>query len=96
MTNSIDSSRYLAARYEDIRKRRTTASALVESVRMARNAIGKNQTVLNGRKLINPVSERHIELYENITGRKFEKSDTNNVLQRVEHNIRNFLLAYYR
>jgi len=42
------------------------------------------------------VSERYIELYENITGRKFEKADASNVLKRVESNIKRFLEAYYR
>mgnify|MGYP001234665742 FL=1 len=36
------------------------------------------------------VSERYIELYENITGDKFEKADVSDVLKRVEKNI----LAY--
>jgi len=45
---------------------------------------------------VNSVSERYIELYENITGRKFEKADASNVLKRVESNIKRFLEAYYR
>jgi phosphoribosylaminoimidazole-succinocarboxamide synthase len=42
------------------------------------------------------VSERYIELYENITGQKFERADVSNVPARVEGNIRKFLEAYYR
>ncbi len=38
-------------------------------------------------EFINLVSERYIELYENITGEKFVKSDLSNVLKRVENNI---------
>jgi len=45
---------------------------------------------------VNLVSERYIELYENITGQKFERSDVSNVLARVENNITKFLEAYYR
>jgi phosphoribosylaminoimidazole-succinocarboxamide synthase len=45
---------------------------------------------------INLVSERYIELYENITGQKFERADVSNVPTRVETNIKNFLEAYYR
>lgn len=45
---------------------------------------------------VNSVSERYIELYESITGRKFEKADASNVLKRVEGNINRFLEAYYR
>jgi len=37
------------------------------------------------------VSERYIELYEKITGDKFEKADVAAVLQRVEQNIRQYL-----
>jgi phosphoribosylaminoimidazole-succinocarboxamide synthase len=42
------------------------------------------------------VSERYIELYENITGEKFERADVSNVPARVESNITKFLQAYYR
>ena len=40
---------------------------------------------------VNSVSERYIELFENITGESFVKSDTSDVLKRVEDNITNFL-----
>lgn len=42
------------------------------------------------------VSERYIELFESITGQKFERADASNVLKRVERNIQLFLDAYYR
>ncbi len=45
---------------------------------------------------VNLVSERYIELYENITGQKFERADVSNVPDRVENNINRFLQAYYR
>ncbi len=45
---------------------------------------------------VNLVSERYIELYENITGEKFERADVSNVPSRVENNIKKFLEAYYR
>ncbi len=38
-------------------------------------------------EFINQVSERYIELYENITGEKFVKADVSDVLNRVEKNI---------
>jgi phosphoribosylaminoimidazole-succinocarboxamide synthase len=41
--------------------------------------------------IINSISERYIELYENITGDKFVRSEINNVLQRVENNILRFI-----
>jgi phosphoribosylaminoimidazole-succinocarboxamide synthase len=42
------------------------------------------------------VSERYIELYEQITGQPFVKADTSNVLSRIQQNIEAFLAAYYR
>lgn len=40
---------------------------------------------------VNSVSERYIELYENIIGEKFVKSDVSDVIKRVETNILNYL-----
>lgn len=37
------------------------------------------------------VSDRYIELFENITGDKFTKADTSNVIERIEKNIRDYL-----
>jgi phosphoribosylaminoimidazole-succinocarboxamide synthase len=37
---------------------------------------------------VNQISERYIELYENITGEKFVRSDVSNILSRVESNVR--------
>jgi len=45
---------------------------------------------------VNLVSERYIELYESITGQKFERAEASNVLNRVERNIQLFIDAYYR
>jgi len=42
-------------------------------------------------EVVNSVSERYIELYENIVGEKFVKADASNVLERVEKNINSFL-----
>ena len=39
----------------------------------------------------NSVSDRYIELFEYITGDKFVKEDVNNLLNRVERNILNYL-----
>jgi phosphoribosylaminoimidazole-succinocarboxamide synthase len=40
---------------------------------------------------IQTVSERYIELYENIMGERFVKSDLSNITQRIEQNVLNFL-----
>ena len=37
------------------------------------------------------ISNRYIELYEQITGENFVKADTNNVLNRIEKNVTSFL-----
>lgn len=39
------------------------------------------------------VSDRYIELYENITGEKFQKSDSDDILRRIQLNIMAFLDA---
>jgi phosphoribosylaminoimidazole-succinocarboxamide synthase len=40
---------------------------------------------------VKSVSERYIELYENITGDQFVKSDTTQILSRIEKNVTDFL-----
>jgi len=40
---------------------------------------------------INEISERYIELYENITGETFVKSDVRNINERIEKNVLSFL-----
>jgi len=37
------------------------------------------------------VSERYIELYENITGEPFEKADVSNIQARIEANVLRYL-----
>jgi phosphoribosylaminoimidazole-succinocarboxamide synthase len=44
---------------------------------------------------VNSVSERYIELFENITGDKFEKSDTSKIKQRIEIAVTEFLTSQY-
>jgi len=43
---------------------------------------------------VNEISERYIELYEKITGLKFEKGEVNNVLQRIDKNVKTYLLRH--
>jgi phosphoribosylaminoimidazole-succinocarboxamide synthase len=40
---------------------------------------------------VDSVSERYIELYEHIAGEKFVKGDINNIEQRIEQNVLNYL-----
>ena len=41
--------------------------------------------------IVDGISERYIELYEHITGEKFEKGDTDNLLSRIEKNVTEYL-----
>ena len=40
---------------------------------------------------IKTVSDRYIELYENITGESFEKAEVSNIQERIETNVLNYL-----
>ncbi|MGL4293215.1 MAG: phosphoribosylaminoimidazolesuccinocarboxamide synthase, partial [Bacteroidales bacterium] len=44
----------------------------------------------------NSVSDRYIELYENILGEKFVKADINDVASRIEKNVTEFLNSYQK
>ncbi len=45
-------------------------------------------------EFVNQVTDRYIELFETITGTKFEKAETGKVLERIEGNVRAFLADY--
>ncbi|MDY7396651.1 phosphoribosylaminoimidazolesuccinocarboxamide synthase [Aureibaculum sp. 2210JD6-5] len=51
---------------------------------------GQNVPEMTDAKVLE-ISERYIELYENITGETFVKSDTVNIINRIENNINNYL-----
>ena len=42
-------------------------------------------------EIVNSISERYIELYEHITGETFVKADTDNISERIEENVKNYL-----
>ena len=42
-------------------------------------------------EIVNSISDRYIELYEHITGEKFNKAATENLTERIEKNITNYL-----
>jgi Phosphoribosylaminoimidazolesuccinocarboxamide (SAICAR) synthase len=42
-------------------------------------------------EIVKNISERYIELYENIVDEKFIKEDSQNILQRIEKNIKEYL-----
>lgn len=45
---------------------------------------------------IETVSDRYIELYENILGEKFVKADVSNIQERIEKNVNEFLTYYQK
>ena len=44
-------------------------------------------------EFVEMVSERYIELYEKVTGEKFNRVPTDGVLERIEENINNYLVS---
>lgn len=42
-------------------------------------------------EIVNSISERYIELFENITGEKFEKANADNIIDRINKNVSDFL-----
>jgi phosphoribosylaminoimidazole-succinocarboxamide synthase len=98
-----DSSRYFYKEGYELRQSKGEAQKQLskEFVRewlMANGFQGKDgqQVPVMDDDFVSLVSERYIELYENITGDKFERADASNVPARVEANINKFLKAYYR
>jgi len=93
-----DSSRYFYAEgYEDRQVNGETQKQLSkEFVRQwlisegFQGLEGQQIPVMDDAK-ITEISERYIELYENITGDKFVKGATDNVLKRIETNVKNYL-----
>jgi phosphoribosylaminoimidazole-succinocarboxamide synthase len=93
-----DSSRYFyAGGYEDrLRKGEQQKQLSKEFVRqwlIERNFQGKEGQTLPemSDSFVNEVSDRYIELFENITGDKFRKGDSDDILGRIESNIIGFL-----
>lgn len=89
-----DSSRYFYAEgYEDRQakgeKQKQLSKEFVREWLMENGFQGRDgeQVPEMTDEFINQVSERYIELYENITSEKFERSDVTNVIERVENNI---------
>ena len=42
-------------------------------------------------EFVNTITDRYIELYERITGKKFEKSDTTDIQARIQKNVENYI-----
>jgi phosphoribosylaminoimidazole-succinocarboxamide synthase len=93
-----DSSRYFyvegyEARLAKGEEQKQLSKEFVRQWLMERNFQGKDGQYVPDMPdtFVNQVSERYIELYENITGDKFQKGDAADVLKRIENNVVNFL-----
>ncbi|MBQ1191830.1 MAG: phosphoribosylaminoimidazolesuccinocarboxamide synthase [Bacteroidales bacterium] len=89
-----DSSRYFYAEgYEERQakgeKQRQLSKEFVREWLMENGFQGKEgQTVPEmTEEIVNSISERYMELYEQITGEKFERGDSTNVIERIENNV---------
>ena len=44
-------------------------------------------------EIVESISDRYIELYEHITGEKFVKTNSDDMLSRIEKNVSDYLKA---
>ena len=93
-----DSSRYFYAdgyqeRFDKGENQKQLSKEFVREWLMDNNFQGREGDVLPELPddFINEISERYIELYESITGDKFEKADVSTVIDRVEKNVTDYL-----
>jgi phosphoribosylaminoimidazole-succinocarboxamide synthase len=93
-----DSSRYFYLEtYEDLQKKglpqKQLSKEFVRKWLIENNFQGKEgQKIPNmDKEVILKISERYIELYENVTGQKFIKQNYTNALQRIENSVLSFL-----
>jgi phosphoribosylaminoimidazole-succinocarboxamide synthase len=93
-----DSSRYFYAegyqeRQDKGEAQKQLSKEFVRQWLIANNFQGKEGQVIPemSEEYVNSVSERYIELYENIIGEKFEKADIERLEQRIETNVTAYL-----
>lgn len=92
-----DSSRYFYADgYEERQaageKQRQLSKEFVREWLMANGFQGKNgQTMpIMPDEFVAEISARYIELFEKVVGINFEKADTTNITDRIQHNLKNY------
>ncbi|KGO06168.1 phosphoribosylaminoimidazolesuccinocarboxamide synthase [Dokdonia donghaensis] len=93
-----DSSRYFYAEGYEERQAAGEAQKQLSKEFVRQWLISNNFQGLEGQTVpemtdeyIETVSERYIELYENITGDAFAKADTSNIQERIEKNVLQYL-----
>lgn len=94
-----DSSRYFYAegyqeRFEKGEAQRQLSKEFVRQWLMDNGFQGKEGQAIPEMtdEIVASITERYIELYENITGEKFVKSESDNIEKRIEKNVTTFLL----
>jgi|TARA_R110000823_G_scaffold315579_1_gene448234 phosphoribosylaminoimidazole-succinocarboxamide synthase len=93
-----DSSRYFYAEgYEERQKNNEPQKQLSKEfvrqwlIQNGFQGLGGQKVPVMSDEYIETVSERYIELYENITGEKFVKADVSNIHARIEKNVLKYL-----
>ncbi len=93
-----DSSRYFYAegyqeRFEKNEPQKQLSKEFVREWLMENGFQGKEgQTVPEMTdEIVEGISERYIELFENITGEKFQKENSKNIAERIERNVTEYL-----
>ena len=94
-----DSSRYFYSegyqeRFEKEEPQKQLSKEFVREWLMANGFQGKEgQTVPEMTpEIVNSISDRYIELFEHITGETFVKGDTDNLTERIEKNVLDYLM----
>lgn len=93
-----DSSRYFYAEGYEERQERGEPQKQLSKEFVRQWLIENGFQGLEGQKMpfmpddfVNTITERYIELYERITGKKFEKSDTTDIQARIQRNVEDYL-----
>ncbi len=93
-----DSSRYFYAdgyqeRFDKGENQKQLSKEFVREWLMENNFQGRKGDILPDMPdiFVTQISDRYIELYENITGEKFVKADVSKVIDRIEANVNSFL-----
>lgn len=96
--NTPDSSRYFYAegyeeRLKNGEKQKQLSKEFVRQWLIENGFQGKEgqQVPAMDEAFVNSVTDRYIELFENITGDKFDKSDVSDINKRIEENVLNWL-----
>ncbi len=95
-----DSSRYFykegyQQRQDNNEKQKQLSKEFVREWLIANGFQGKDgqQVPIMTDEFVNEVSERYIELYEQITGDKFQRADVSDIQTRIENNCKAFLAS---